>query len=239
MWFNLMIRAVWMLSLSALICAGGVFAHCMNQWLHDAAVSEPEPELSIVEQFKQSGSGARVNQKTFSPLVEQATAFAQYLNPLEPSKPRQDTRIASITKKTTKAAKLAETTAKFALVATSYYGARPEKSLALVSEPGRANRWIRPGERLGHFIIERIEQGAIVYRDGDRLGRMAVGANIPDRREESQKVKLASGQTAATEAGPSVPLKPRKSRKRRPMQRLGPVRPESPLLASGQMSTNG
>ncbi|UCF14253.1 MAG: hypothetical protein JSW59_12635 [Phycisphaerales bacterium] len=234
-----MIRAVQMLGVSALICAGGVFLHCTDQWLHGAAGSEPEPGLPVTERFRQAGGGAGGNQETVSPLVEQATAFAQYLSPPELTIPRQDTRVASTTKKTPSLVKLAETTAKFTLVATSYYGARPEKSLALVSEPGRENRWVRPGERLGHFIIESIEQGSIVYRNGDRSGQMAVGTDISGRREEAPEVKLASGQTEGTEVKPSAPHKPRKSRTRRPMQRLGPVRPESPLLAHGQMSTNG
>ena len=233
-----MIRAVQTLGVSALICAGTVFLHCTDQWLHGNPGNEPEPELSVTERFKQAGGVSGGNQETVSPLVEQAQAFASYLSPPEPGTPRQAPRVASSTKKAIAPVRLAETTAKFGLVATSYYGARPEKSLALVSQPGRENRWVRPGERLGHFILEKVEQGSIVYRDGDRSGEMAVGTDIPAGSGQAQEITLASGRTEANSPQPSAPRKPQKSRTRRPMQRLGPVRPESPLLASDQVRTN-
>jgi len=240
----IMVRVVQMIGVAALVCAGAVLLHCVDQWLPDAADSKPEPELSLVERFKQAGGagvGRGGNQETVSPLVEKAKAFALYLNPPEPAKPKpnQISHVASSTTKTIAPVTLAETTAKFVLVATSYYEARPEKSLALVSEPGRGNRWVRPGERLGHFTLERVEQGSIVFRDGDRTSNMAVGTKIPGRYEEDMEIELASGRTDATPPKPSAPHKPRKSRTPRPMQRLGPVRPESPLLAHDQMSTNG
>lgn len=232
-----MVRAAQVLGVSALICAGVVFLRCADECLLGVPENEPQP---VIEQFRQAGGGASgASQETVFPLVEQAKAFASYLNPIEPVKPRQAARAASPPKKTTTPVKLAETTAKFTLVATSYYAARPDKSLALVSEPGKENRWVRPGARLGHFTLEKIEQGAIVYRDGNRSGQMAVATNIPARNEEDQEITLASGQTKANPPEPLAPQKPRKSRTRRPMQRLGPVRPESPLLASEHASTTG
>jgi hypothetical protein len=232
-----MIRTLQILGVSALICSGAVFLQFTDQWLKEESATEPKPP--VIERFRQSGGDGAGGRKTVSPLVEQARFFASYLSPPERPKSKQEIRVASTAKMKTTPVKLPETTAKFTLVATSYYGARPEKSLALVSEPGRENRWVRPGERLGRFVIERIERGAIVYRDGDRSGQMAVGAKITDRRQGTPQRKLASGGTEATENEPSAPRKPQKIRRRRPMQRLGPERPESQLLAHDHVRANG
>ena len=51
--------------------------------------------------------------------------------------------------------------------------------MALVSEPGSGTRWVKQGERLGHFVLEKVERGTIVYRQGDRLREMAVDTKIP------------------------------------------------------------
>jgi hypothetical protein len=70
--------------------------------------------------------------------------------------------------------RLPEITPKFKLLATCYNRTKPEESLALVSEPGRDPRWIEKGEPLGHFIIESIDPGLIVYRQGDKFHEMKV-----------------------------------------------------------------
>ena len=58
--------------------------------------------------------------------------------------------------------------AKFTLEGTSYYEKQPERSVALIAEPGSPEQnqyWVKEGERLGHFVIHRIRHGVIVYRD--------------------------------------------------------------------------
>ena len=235
-----MVRAVQTLGVLALICAGAVLVHCADQWLYGAPGFELDSELPVVEHFRRRGGrDTRAERASISPLVEQAKAFASYLNPTEPVRQRKTHRVASSGKKTMAPANLPGTTAKFVLIATSCYGARPEKSLALVSEPGKPNRWVRPGTRLGHFVLERVEQGSIVCRDGDRSIQMAVKTKAPARRDVDRQITLVSGEAETTLQKPPAPRKTRKTRTRRPMQRLGPARPESPLLARDQMSTNG
>jgi hypothetical protein len=75
--------------------------------------------------------------------------------------------VISSLKQTIPAARPAEPKPKFTLVATSYYRSRPEQSMALVSEPGSGSRWVKQGTHLGHFVVEKVERGMVVYRDGD------------------------------------------------------------------------
>jgi hypothetical protein len=74
---------------------------------------------------------------------------------------------------------------KFTLEGTSYYENQPERSIALISEPGSPERnkyWIKEGERLGHFVIHRIRHGVIVYRDeNEQLHEMSIERNSANR----------------------------------------------------------
>jgi hypothetical protein len=39
-------------------------------------------------------------------------------------------------------------------------------SLALIDEPGKGLRWVRPSSKVGHLIIEQVKDGIVVVRDG-------------------------------------------------------------------------
>jgi len=227
-----MIRILQTASVLALVSAGVVLVFCVVQLLQDAPEIEQNPGLSIVEQFRQKGSlGEKNNQKTASPLVKQAEAFALYLNPPEPPKPKQARASISNSKLDIPAVKLPKTTPKFTLLATSYYRVKPAGSLALVSEPGGKPRWVKQGTHLGHFVIEKIERGTIVYREGDRLGEMAVDTKVPVHTEPARKTTLASDEAGMASPKPSSPDKPKKIRPRSPMRKLGPPRPERQVVA--------
>jgi hypothetical protein len=58
--------------------------------------------------------------------------------------------------------------ARFDLIATSYYAAHPEKSIALINQPGKGFSWVRQGDKVGYLIIEEVKGGVVVIRDGDR-----------------------------------------------------------------------
>jgi len=74
--------------------------------------------------------------------------------------------------------------------------------MALIAEPGVANgqpRWMKEETQIGHFVIQQIRRGMIVYRDGEQLREMAVerGASMPslvrDTRLGSRQVSAAVG----------------------------------------------
>ena len=67
--------------------------------------------------------------------------------------------------------------------------------MALVSELGSGYRWVKHGQRLGHFVVESIERGLIMYRNGDQLLEVAVSTDIPSITEQVDQTTLASNQT--------------------------------------------
>jgi hypothetical protein len=157
--------------LSALTCAGVLLVACGRLWVQGISAGKGHPESTIVEKFQSLDAlAAKDSRDAVSPLVEQAKAYALYLMPPTPApavapQPRVNTQ---------RAYAPPETTAKFKLWATSYYRASPEKSWALVSEPGNGDRWVKKNDRLGHFIVERVEKGTIFYRDGTQVHEMRV-----------------------------------------------------------------
>jgi hypothetical protein len=234
-----MVRILQAVSALALISAGVVFLLCVANWLQDTPGIEQNQELSIAEKVKKAGSSRKSSEKTISPLVKQAEAFALYLNPPKSSKPIQMQDSTSNSKPNTPVVKLPKTIPKFTLLATSYYRARPDESLALVSEPGREPRWVNQGTHLGHFVVERIKPKMIVYREGDRLGEMAMNTKAPIYIEPAAQTTFASDQAGSARPKPSSPDKPKKTRPRSPMHKLGPPRPETQVVAYNQRIASG
>ena len=228
-----MVRALQTFSVLALISAGVVFVLCGAQLSQRAPEIEGDLSLPILEKFRQSGDlGDKSSQETLSPLVKQAEAFALYLNPPQPPKPKKAPAPKRSLKETTLAVRPGELKPKFTLVATSYYRSRPEESMALVSEPGKEPCWVKEGMRLGHFVVEKVQRGMIVYRDGDRLVEMAIDRKVPDRTRQAKQTMLASSQANTSPPKPASPRRTSTSMKtHKPLHRLGPGRPETRAVA--------
>lgn len=167
---------------------------CLVPRSPNAQMIELNRKLPIVERFKRAGGGSgKAGKKAPKPLVEQAKVFASYLNP---PTPREVPAPRSSTRPTVMAVRSTKSTPKFALAATSYYQSRPEKSMGLVWEPGSGYRWIKQGERLGHFVVEEVGPGLIAYRNGDQMLEMAVNANITAITPEGGRTTVASSQAS-------------------------------------------
>jgi hypothetical protein len=131
-----------------------------------------------------------------TPLVAQATAFALYLNPPKPPVPPQTPPRVNPPQS---ASKPVVAIPQFRLLSTSRHALHPEKSLALVSESGRGERWIRKGDRLGPLVVESIRDGTLVYREGGQLHEVTVAMK--------QTVELSRATPATTRiARPDVRL---------------------------------
>jgi len=232
-----MTRLLGTVSLLALISAGILFALSAAQWLGEGSQAELGPTYSVLQEFKRTGVREKENQEHVSPLVKQAAAFALYLNPPKPLK-KKASASQSVTERIVSTAELPKTTPKFILLATSYYRVKPEESLALVSEPGMESRWVTQGTRLGHFVVENIQQGKISCKDRERLIEMAIDAKAPARSTPNLQTTLASGDTDVSLPAPPS-SEPVERAPRRPMHKLGPVRPEKPLVAKDQGVANG
>jgi len=107
-----------------------------------------------------------------SPLVQQAEAFALYLNP-----PRPAAGAALRQEKTTGLPALPPSIPKFKVFVTSHCQNDPGLSLALIDEPGRGRRWVRPSSTVGHLIIDQIKDGIVVVKNNDETYEVPVEKN--------------------------------------------------------------
>jgi hypothetical protein len=181
------------MSLLMLILGGALFVLCGTRWLRGFPSHKDDPETSIVKRYKTlADRNERSSGDIIYPLVEKATAYALYLNPPKPPTPKGPPAPRT---NTPPAYVPPVTTPKFRLLATTYYRSSPEKSLALISEPGKGDHWTKKGEHVGHFIVERIEKGAVFYRDGNELREMKVAINATVQLRQIKSHISASTQT--------------------------------------------
>ena len=156
-----------------------------------------------IEEFKEArGDENKDIGDQSSPLVREAERFALYLNP--PAKPE---RAAPAHRPTGPPRPTGPVSAKFELTGTSVYPLHPELSLALIDEPGKGLHWVRQGGKVGHLIIEQIEDGLVVVRDGQRTFEL-----VAERPEKRSLVKDASLEPIRAKPalspldGPDVPV---------------------------------
>ncbi len=197
--------ALYTFSAFVLIAAGVVFERCGTLWLQNIQEIEQNPGLSIKERFQKAVSSRENNsQQAVSPFVQQAQDFAVYINPPRPPEPKQTMTVRTSSERKNSSLNLPNITPKFRLLATCYNRSRPEESVALVSEPGRDSRWVEKGELLGHFVVESVEQGMIVYRHGDRLHEMKVETKDSIQIAQLQQQIPEIGQTGTSSPNASV-----------------------------------
>ena len=158
---------------------------------------------SVVAKFREDQRGKRKVKPEVSPLVAQADIFAVYLNPPKPPPPKKRPRGEKVTRDplVPEVAKKTYHSARFKVIATSFYAARPELSLALVDEVGTGRHWVRPGDVVSSLTIDAIRDGLVVARGGNKVFEQPVEARPPQR---------------SLEAGASPVLK-------EPGKRIGPV----------------
>jgi len=138
---------------------------------NDEGVNEFLRSPGAREKFeKAADSNAKTSEDRASPLVQQAEAFALYLNP-----PRSSFVAASKEQKASGLQpKMPDTTPKFKVFGTSYCQDNPELSLALIDEPGRGRRWVRQSSAVGHLVIEQVKDGVVVVKSNEETYEVAV-----------------------------------------------------------------
>jgi hypothetical protein len=148
----------------------------------------------IVEKFKEAkGAQNAEAQNQVPPLVTQAQAFALYLNPPPPPEPTPPS--AAVIQ--AEAPRPIFVTPKFKLIGTSFYALHPEMSLALIDEPGKGIRWVRQASQIEHLVIDKVENGKIVIRDGQRTEEL-VAERPPVRSLIKGETPLAGEQPQPT-----------------------------------------
>jgi len=177
-----MIRTIQTISILAILLAALLFISCLADGLRDDSCTEQVGTPSAIERFQQAGgNGASDSRNQVSPLVQQAQAFALYLNPPAVAAPiiHKDQAFPPPAKDDSSVKRVMEvrpasSSPNFELHGISYYRSKPHESMALVCEPGGNRRWVRQGEQLGHLVIERIDGDSIVYREGAQTHVMAL-----------------------------------------------------------------
>jgi len=176
-----MVRILQIFCVFICLSAGAVLALCVHDSGHqDIDVQRICEQPSVLQRYKELHNQRDTLTEKNAPLVVQAQAFAAYLK--GPVVQEKKEVVATGRKKPwniVEAPKIRVVpTAKFKLEGTSYYPNRPERSIALIAEPGvnvENQRWVKEGERLGRFVIHKIRCGVVVYRDeNEQLHEMSI-----------------------------------------------------------------
>lgn len=176
-----------------------------------------------------------------SPLVAQAQIYAGLLNPPRPPKPvpkDNPTPPKRLPKQTTAkpqsvtAARPAKVSPTFKVHATSVFSKRPEKSMALISQPGKGLSWARPGDMLGYLKVIEIRKDAVVYGYEDTIGEVAweSGKTPASARPRLPSPTLAMDLPEVSTdpvPPPPAPASPLPSRLAAPARRMHPLSPRS------------
>ena len=165
-----------------------VFGGYSDEHLESARGGLDSP--GVIEKFNKTvGNKAKTGQNEISPLVQQAGAFALYLDPPKPKVPKTASGTTSVTRGPA-------VTPKFKVLGTSYYKGQPELSLALIDEPGKGLHWVRQSGEVGHFLIEQVKDGIVVFKDGK--GTFELEAEQKPEISLLEGAPGASGRTGAS-----------------------------------------
>jgi len=201
-----MVRVLQIFCVLISLSTGAVLVLCIIDLRHQ----DPEgqricEQLSIRQRFEALHNQQNNLTDKESPLVVQAQAFAAYLNgPVVQEKKEVVIAGRRFPRNTAKAPKTRIIpTAKFKLEGTSYYPQQPERSIALIWTPGSNEdnpRWVKEGERLGHFVIHEIRRGVVLYQDeNEQLHEISIERQTATRNLVRQHISSLTA--ARTDSG--------------------------------------
>jgi len=199
-----MIRLLYVLSGLAILLAGGIFALCARQWsqsdsARDASLQRP----SAVELFLERTRKTPLEEnERVPPLMAEANTFAVHLNPPASAKPQPAVQETPKPAPVAPVVRPPTASPKFKVCGTSCCDDQPERSMALILEPGdrEAARWVKRGTQVGHCIIQEIRPGSVMYLDGEQVREMAL-------ERETAATAVAAGDTSSVDAGLPVAAK--------------------------------
>lgn len=233
-----MIKTLQISSILAVIMAGVLFVSSVVFGVHqDKQIEEFLNSPGAKEQFLKGGkpTPGRGGEKT-SPLVKQAELFAKILDPPPPPKPVVKNVPITKEKGPVTPPPPPVLTAKFKVFGTAVSESEPERSIALIDEPGKGLVWVRQGSVIMGTTIEKILDGKISIKDSRGIVEMtveegpapvsAVGVppNVAGRPPVKPAISSHAGGTRITSptSRPSIPPHTTSTNGRK-----GPVTPES------------
>jgi len=205
--YTTMIKTLRITSVVAAILAGVFFVFPVIYGVRsDERIDEFLKLPSVKEKFEDvADNKAKTGESRVSPLVEQAEAFALFLNPL-----KSTIQKAVKGAKTTNFADRLPVTPKFKVFVTSYCADNPELSLALIDEPGRGRYWVRQSSKVGHLLVEQVKDGLVVVKSSKEtfeleieqepetksLNRTSPASSLRSSKRPLKSTSPASGRTA-------------------------------------------
>jgi hypothetical protein len=232
-----MIKTLRITTVIAVILAVGFLAFPVVYGYRYHGIEEIEQFLNspgAVEMFKKAKGDKRVKGgNQVSPLVAQAIAFKEYLNPTRrPAEPAPTRTPVARTQPPVIPKPLGSVSAKFTLIGTSYYASRPELSLAYIDEPGKGLHWIRQGANVAHLLIQEVKDGSVIVKDRDKTVTL-VAARTP---KKSLLKGDATSESTTTLPGASTSITSSVSEQVNAQQGARPALPE-PVPAGGASAT--
>jgi hypothetical protein len=196
-----MIKTLRITSVVAAILAGIFFVFPVVYGVRsDERVDEFLKLPSVREKFENvSDNKENAGESRVSPLVEQAEAFALYLNPLKPTVQKT-----SIGPKTTDISGKVSVTPKFKVFGTIYCAGNPELSQALIDEPGGGRHWVRQSGKVGHLLIEQVKDGIVVVKSSDQTFELLV-EEIPETSIPNRSSPVSTKTSSLSRAKTSLP----------------------------------
>ncbi len=230
-----MIKTLRITSVLAVIGAAVLVKYFVLPVVFDAGGDERVDKIldspTVVEQFKETkGAHTKSTGNRMAPLVQQASAFANHLDPPKPPGPGPS-RVGGTTTRTP----VFTTSPKFKVFATTYFEGNPQLSQALIDEPGKGRHWVRQSSTVGHLLIEQVKDGIVVVKSGENTYELEVETNpngAPAAKGASPVSRAAAARNTASavkrtspsysRSGPSAQRTPSKP----PVQRRSPVSSE-------------
>lgn len=173
-----MIRLLYVLSGLAILLAGGIVTLCVRQWSQSDSTGDPSlHQPSAMELFlERAPKTSPEENERVSPLLAEANTLAVHLNPPVRAKVQPAAQEAPKPAPAAPVVRPPAVSPKFRVYGTSCCDGQPERSMALILEAGSKDsaRWVRRGTQVGHFIIQEIRPGSVVYLDGEQVREMAI-----------------------------------------------------------------
>lgn len=159
-------------------------------------------EQGAVAKFKAGGNASTASTDKIPPLVSQAKAFANKINPppppIQPGNATTEIAVVDEGPNKTRPIEPPPRPTKFKLVATCRYENHPEKSLALINLSAMGNEWFVQGEKIEHLTLHEVKDGSVILYQS---GRMNAELFMPEEITES--LLKSDAQASAT---PQTPI---------------------------------
>jgi hypothetical protein len=126
-----------------------------------------------IKKFKAQSGKRQPGDDKISPLVQEAKKFALYLDPPPPPMPVQQSNNNYQNTLTPVNVRPVMPIVKFDLLATIVNTSKPEESRAMIDLPGSGQKFVKPGQQVGHTTIEEIKDGSIIVKAGERTEELA------------------------------------------------------------------